>query len=401
MPSSISSPTLSARPPRSPRRAIGSWPPHSLPAAASSIAGQIPPGRLTPRSSKRVYYLSLEFLIGRLLIDSLSNLGLTETTRAALAELGVDLDETEEARARRRARQRRPRAASPPASWKAWRRLAIPAFGYGIRYDHGLFRQRIKDGWQLEYPENWLTFGNPWEFERPEIAYEIGFGGTVEACAGEDGTQRHHWHPGESVAGRRLRYADGRLARPPRQHAAPVVGARAATRCASTPSTAATTSARSPISAGRGDLQGPLSERRDARPARNCGCRQEYFFASASLQDLMRRHSSSIGDIRIAARQGGDPAQRHASGHRRRRADAPAGRRARPGVGEAWDITHGTFSYTNHTLLPEALESWPVPLMERLLPRHMQIIYLINAAASGRAAAKRPRSTTAASRPCR
>src|SRR5205807_8855814 len=140
--------------------------------------------------STRVYYLSLEFLIGRLFNDVLGNLGLTEVVDAALGDLGVDLV--------------RLRAAEPDAAlgngglgrlaacfMESMATLSVPAYGYGIRYDHGLFRQVIKDGWQQEYPEEWLSFGNPWEFERPEVDYTVGFGGTVEAIAGPDGATRH------------------------------------------------------------------------------------------------------------------------------------------------------------------------------------------------------------------
>ena len=130
------------------------------------------------RGAKRVYYLSLEFLIGRQLADVMNNLGLTETVRGALAGLDVDLDAL--------------RAIEPDAAlgngglgrlaacfMESMATLQIPAHGYGIRYDHGLFRQVIKAGQQQEYPEEWLSFGNPWEFQRPEVIYDIGFGGTV------------------------------------------------------------------------------------------------------------------------------------------------------------------------------------------------------------------------------
>jgi len=166
--------------------------------------------------AKRVYYLSLEFLLGRLLQDALTNLGLTAKMRAALAELGVDFD---------RLRELEPDAALGNGGlgrlaacfMESMASLGIPAHGYGIRYSHGLFRQVIRDGWQLEYPENWLTFGNPWEFARPDVTHVIGFGGTVETTIAENGSPRYVWRPGETVSavaydtpvvGWRGRYAD-------------------------------------------------------------------------------------------------------------------------------------------------------------------------------------------------
>src|ERR1019366_6604466 len=139
---------------------------------------------------KRVYYLSLEFLIGRLLIDALTNMEMIEPTRAALAELGVDLEEL---------REIEPDAALGNGGlgrlaacfMESMATLSIAAYGYGIRYDHGLFMQTIKDGWQHEYPETWLEFGNPWEFPRPEVNYAIGFGGSVEVIHLPNGAVAH------------------------------------------------------------------------------------------------------------------------------------------------------------------------------------------------------------------
>src|SRR5882672_284340 len=147
---------------------------------------------------KRIYYLSLEFLIGRLLNDVVGNLRLTEVVTRALGDLGVDYNQV--------------RAIEPDAAlgngglgrlascfMESMASLGLPTYGYGIRYDHGLFRQIIKDGWQQEYPEEWLSFGNPWEFERPEVDYTVGFGGTVEAITEADDATRHVWHPAETV----------------------------------------------------------------------------------------------------------------------------------------------------------------------------------------------------------
>ncbi|MGI4764058.1 MAG: glycogen/starch/alpha-glucan phosphorylase, partial [Janthinobacterium lividum] len=148
--------------------------------------------------TKRVYYMSLEFLIGRLLSDALMNLGLTEPMREALAGLGVDLDDLREVE---------PDAALGNGGlgrlaacfMESMATLAVPAYGYGIRYENGLFRQVVKDGWQEEYPENWLSFGNPWEFARPEITYDIGFGGHVETVRAAGGVDRFEWFPAETV----------------------------------------------------------------------------------------------------------------------------------------------------------------------------------------------------------
>ncbi|HSK42176.1 MAG TPA: glycogen/starch/alpha-glucan phosphorylase, partial [Arenibaculum sp.] len=150
--------------------------------------------RVRSGNAKRVYYLSLEFLIGRLLGDVLNNLGIEEPFGHALGDLGVDLDRLSEVE---------PDAALGNGGlgrlaacfMESMATLEIPAIGYGIRYDHGLFRQVIKNGVQQEFPETWLSFGNPWEFERPEIVYDVGFGGSVEMNGGPAAV----WHPAETV----------------------------------------------------------------------------------------------------------------------------------------------------------------------------------------------------------
>ena len=327
--------------------------------------------------SKRVYYFSLEFLIGRQLFDALGNLGLIETARQALQDLGVDLDRL------------RKREADPGLGNGGLGRLAacyleamstmrIPAHGYGIRYDHGIFRQVLTDGWQVELPEDWLSSGNPWEFERPEVSYTIGFGGRVEQVEGKDGVMRSVWHPADSV--KAVAYDT------------PITGWRGAHV-----NTLRLWSARAadPISLddfNRGDHVGALAERvrleavsRVLYPADHTAAgqelrlRQEIFFASASLQDILRRHQAQHGDLLTlpdhVAIQLNDTHPVIA---------IPELMRLLVDEHEmnwelAWDITRTVFNYTNHTLLPEALEKWSVPLMEGLLPRHMQIIFLINA----------------------
>ncbi|HEY4193352.1 MAG TPA: glycogen/starch/alpha-glucan phosphorylase [Mesorhizobium sp.] len=327
---------------------------------------------------KRVYYLSLEFLIGRLMRDAFSNLGLMEDMRAALSSLNVDLDVIA--------------ALEPDAAlgngglgrlaacfMESMASVDIPAHGYGIRYANGMFRQEIQDGWQVELPETWLDHGDPWEFERRERSFEVGFGGSVESVTAADGhLERHVWKPGE----RMLAVA----------YDTPVVGWRA-----NRVNTLRLWSGM-PIDPIRlsafnaGDHIGALAESNKAdalsrvlypadshKEGQELRFRQEYFFSTASLQDIIQRHLSEYGDLTSLP----DKAAIHLNDTHPAIAVPELMRLLMDVHGmdfdQAWSIAKRTFGYTNHTLLPEALESWPVPLFERLLPRHMQIVYAINA----------------------
>ena len=325
---------------------------------------------------KRVNYLSLEFLIGPLLFDTLASLDLVETMRIALNDLGVDLD---------RLRNVEPDPAFGNGGlgrlaacfMESMASLSVPAFGYGIRYDHGLFRQATQDGWQQEYPEDWLASGNPWEFKRPEVVFEIPFGGSVEATRGSDGTVHAIWHPIETV----LAIA----------HDTPIMGWRG--RDVGT-LRLWMARAREPLRLdlfNAGDHFGAEASRiraesiskvlypSDATPAgRELRLRQEYFFTSASLQDVVARHLAQEADLRtlpdMAAIQLNDTHPAIAVAELMRiLVDLH-----RLPWGEAWRITTRTLGYTNHTLLPEALETWPVALMRKVLPRHVEIVYRIN-----------------------
>jgi len=328
-------------------------------------------------SGKRVYYLSLEFLIGRLMRDAMNNLELIEPVREALKRLGVDLGDLA--------------VLEPDAALgngglgrlaacflESMSTVDIPAYGYGIRYAHGLFRQEMSEGWQVELPEEWLAHGNPWEFERRESAYEIGFGGHVEPIQEPDGSTRMEWHPSEHL----LAVA----------YDTPIVGWRGARV-----NTLRLWSAQpiDPILLDKfnsGDHIGALEESSraetitrvlypaDSTPAgQELRLRQEFFFSSASLQDIVRRHLQQYGDLGSlsdkVAIQINDTHPAISIAELMRILIDVHGMQ----WDQAWDLTRATFGYTNHTLLPEALETWPVALLERLLPRQMQIIYAINA----------------------
>ncbi len=320
---------------------------------------------------KRVYYLSLEFLIGRLLRDALTNLDLNDEMEAALRANGFELSALEDIE---------PDAALGNGGlgrlaacfMESLASLDIPAYGYGIRYVNGMFRQRIDDGWQVELPETWLAHGNPWEFPRWESAYRIGFGGEVVET--RNGVA---WHPAEQVLATAID--------------TPVVGWRGKRVNTLRLWTASSLDPLRLDAFNAGDHFGALADQvradslvRVLYPAdsnaagQELRLRQEFFFSSASIQDIVRRHVQYDGDILTlpdkAAIQLNDTHPAIAVAELMRLLVDTY----ELGFDEALDITRRTMGYTNHTLLPEALESWPLPLFERLLPRHMQIIYAIN-----------------------
>jgi len=326
---------------------------------------------------KRVYYLSLEFLIGRLMRDAMTNIGLMEPVRRALKNLNVDLDELINLE---------PDAALGNGGLgrlaacflESMSTLRIPAYGYGIRYANGMFRQEMSEGWQVELPEDWLAHGNPWEFERRESTYPIGFGGQVVPVPEPDGSTRLEWRPAEHF----LAVAFD----------TPIVGWRG-----ERVNTLRLWSAQpvDPIYLDKfnsGDHIGALAESAraeaitrvlypaDSTPSgQELRLRQEFFFSSASLQDIVRRHIQQYGDLtslpdKVAIQLNDTHPAISIAELMRILIDLHGIKWA-----VAWKLVKGTFGYTNHTLLPEALETWPVGLLERLLPRQMQIIYAINA----------------------
>ncbi len=326
------------------------------------------------RDQKRVYYLSVEFLIGRLLTDSMASLGIVDNCRAALADLGVDPDrvfEVEPDQALGNGGLGRLAA----CYLNSMASLGIAGHGYGIRYEFGMFKQRIEDGWQIEIPEDWLHFGNPWEFERPEVAYPIQFFGRVEE--GEEGT------PGRWVETQKVLAV---------AYDTPVVGWGGGNVNTLRLWSAKPTNAFGLADFNRGDYMGAVEETvlsenlsrvlypdDAAETGQELRLRQEFFFTSASLQDILRRYVQHHGTFDSlpdkVAIQLNDTHPAIAVPELMRLLIDQHGL----GWDEAWRLTSNTIAYTNHTLMPEALETWSVELLGRVLPRHLQIIYQINA----------------------
>jgi len=322
--------------------------------------------------AKRVYYLSMEFLIGRLLGDAIVNLQLDEHARAAVEGLGLDFDAV---------LHDEPDAALGNGGLgrlaacflESLSSLGCPAMGYGIRYEHGLFRQRFDQGRQVEEPETWLRQRHAWEFERPEAVFPIGFGGHVTEHEG-----RATWHPAEAVLAE--------------AYDTPVVGWQARWT-----NTLRLWAARAvdPLDLQRfnhGDHVGAAVPEMLARAisrvlypddtteaGKALRLKQEYFFTAASLRDILRRFDSEHADIHTlpdkVAIQLNDTHPAIAGPELLR---ILHDERGLP-FDEALGIARATLNYTNHTLLPEALEKWSVDLMAHLLPRHMQLIARIDA----------------------
>ncbi len=323
---------------------------------------------------KRVYYLSMEFLIGRLLGDTMSNLGLTGVCRQAMADLNINLDDIliEEPDAALGNGGLGRLAACFLDSMSS---LGIAGFGYGIRYQHGLFQQFLGDGWQLEEPEDWLTQGgNPWEFERAEASYAISFGGTADPA--REGTER--WQPAEQV----LACANDM----------PIAGwgAEHVNTLRLWSATPAKTFDLSQFNQGdylqaaqhqvlAETLTRVLYPDDSTDHGRELRLKQEYFFTSASVQDLVRRYLVDHQDLRelpqFVAIQLNDTHPAIMVPELMRLLMDEHGFECR----QALEVARACISYTNHTLLPEALEAWPLELFARVLPRHLQIIRELDA----------------------
>ena len=325
---------------------------------------------------KRVYYFSMEFLIGRLLGTNIINLGLEKETKEALKELGFDINEIAET------------GLDAGLGNGGLGRLAacfldsmatldIPAHGYGIRFEYGIFNQKIINGYQVERPDEWLRLGNPWEFQRPEYTIKVRFYGRTYVSHDEDGKMRVHWVDTEDV-----------LAMP---YDMPVPGYKN-----DIVNTLRLWSARSSEEFdlsyfNDGDYERAVYNKMlteniskvlypndNVSQGRELRLKQEYFFTAASLADIIRRFKMENKDIRKlsekAAIQLNDTHPSISIVELMRILIDEEGL----GWDTAWEITVNTFAYTNHTIMPEALECWPVSLFEKLLPRHLQIIYEIN-----------------------
>jgi starch phosphorylase len=331
---------------------------------------------LKQKEPKVVCYLSAEFLLGPRLGNSLISLGIYNEVRQATEELGLDLNELIE------------QEAEPGLGNGGLGRLAacymdslstleIPAIGYGIRYEFGIFTQEIRDGWQVEVADQWLRLGDPWEIRRPEATVEVDFGGHTEAHIDSHGRYRVRWVPAQRVNGV--------------PHDMAILGYKVNTANTLRLWKAEARESFDFQEFNVGDYYGAVHDKvvtenitkvlyPNDEPAQGKQLRleQQYFFVSCSLQDMIRIHLYTGGSL-----------------NKFHEAFAVQLNDTHPSIGvaelmrllidkhhldweTAWDVTQKTFAYTNHTLLPEALEKWPLSLFGSLLPRHLEIIYEIN-----------------------
>jgi starch phosphorylase len=325
---------------------------------------------------RAVAYLSAEFLIGPQLENHLSNLAIGEALRAATAELDVDLDALI-------AHEEEPGLGNGGLGRLAacfldsLATLQLPAIGYGIHYEFGIFDQEIRDGWQVETTDNWLRHGNPWELVQSEIAYDVGFGGRTERYRDEHGREHVRWVPEQLVRGIACDM--------------PVSGWRVDHVGLLRLWKAEACEALDLAAFGAGDYYGAVEKKvmsetlskvlypnDEPEIGKRLRLAQQHFFVSCSLQDML--HILSIrGDPPSAIRehfavQMNDTHPSLAVAELMRLLVDVHGLE----WDEAWEITRATLSYTNHTLLPEALETWPLPLFQSVLPRHLEIVYEIN-----------------------
>jgi len=331
----------------------------------------------TKRASRTVAYLSAEFLMGPHLGNNLINLGILERARECMTELGLNLDELLQ-------QEEEPGLGNGGLGRLAacfidsLATLEVPAVGYGIRYEFGIFHQEIVDGWQVEKTDKWLRFGNPWELKRPEWAVEVKFGGSAEPYVDEQNRLRVRWVPHKTVIGV--------------PYDTPILGYKT-----NTANTLRLWRSEAPESFdfaifNSGDYYGAVNQKvasenlskvlypndEQAR-GKELRLEQQYFFVSCSLQDMMRilrTQKIPVDQFHVKfAVQLNDTHPAVAIAELMR---LLVDESLMP-WGQAWNVTRRTFAYTNHTLLPEALERWPIEVFGRVLPRILQIIYEINA----------------------
>jgi starch phosphorylase len=325
---------------------------------------------------KRVYYLSLEFLVGRTFSNAVLNLGLQKEFKDALYELGQNLEQVSEIEFD--AGLGNGGLGRLAACFlDSMATLELPCYGYGIRYEYGMFHQKIEDGQQVEHPDNWLRYGNPWEFPRPEILYPVRFYGRVVEFRNDDGSTRHHWvdteeimamaydtpvpgYGGKTVNNMRLWSAKSSRDFDLRYFNQGDYIQAVADKNASE------------------NLSKVLYPNDSTELGKELRLRQQYFFVSASLQDILfryKKHHDSFDDLpdKVAIQLNDTHPAISIPELMRLLIDIHGLK-----WDDAWDLTTRTFSYTNHTLMPEALETWKVSLFEHVLPRHLAIIYEIN-----------------------
>jgi starch phosphorylase len=325
---------------------------------------------------KRVYFISMEYMLGRLLGNAMLNLGITEITKNALLELGLDLEELQEIECD--AGLGNGGLGRLAACFlDSMATLELPAYGYGIRYEYGIFSQKINNGYQVEIPDHWLRYGNPWEIERPEFTYPVRFYGKVNSNRDENGDFKYDWIGTDDTVA--VAYD------------IPIPGFNNNTVNNLRLWSAKSSDEFNLSYFNHGDYDEAVRDKIDSEviskvlyprddfiQGRELRLKQEYFLSSATLQDIIRRFKKAHNDfnlfpekvviqlndthpvlcipelMRLLIDQEKIPWEK------------------------AWEITSNTFAYTNHTILQEALETWRVNLLEKILPRHLQIIYEIN-----------------------
>jgi starch phosphorylase len=325
---------------------------------------------------KFVYYLSAEYLLGRQLEQNMLYADVEQIARAACAQLGIDIDQIAEL------------DPEPGLGNGGLGRLAacfldslatldIPAVGYGIRYEFGIFRQSFRDGWQVEQPDDWLTYHNPWEFRHPDDMVKIGLYGKTERYTDAGGNLRVRWIPGETVRGEPYHtlvpgYKTNTVnilrlwrARPSREFDFQVFDTGDYTSAVAE-------------KVSTENISKVLYPNDNAPQGRELRLKQQYFFVACSLHDIIRRfniHNTDWNDFpdKVSIQLNDTHPVIAIPELMRIMIDEHD-----LSWDEAWAITHRTFAYTCHTLLPEALEKWSVELLGRLLPRHLEIIYEIN-----------------------